>query len=176
MDIDERPCGQRRRPGHCQTSRRPRIRWRRSPGFPKRPGAHQSGAPTPLPSARLGDSDTAKIGHWAIAIGSPYRYEGSFSSRRNQQPVSTAQYPGRRDARRGAALSEHDTDRCRYQSRQLGWAAGQYRRPGHRYQYRYRERGWGQHWHRVRHTDQLRQIRCRAADDEGQSQLRVCWE
>jgi serine protease Do len=36
-------------------------------------------APTPLPSARLGDSDSARIGHWAIAIGSPYRYEGSFS-------------------------------------------------------------------------------------------------
>jgi len=36
-------------------------------------------SPTPLPTARLGDSDTAKIGHWAIAIGSPYRYEGSFS-------------------------------------------------------------------------------------------------
>jgi serine protease Do len=34
---------------------------------------------TPLPTARLGDSDTAKIGHWAVAIGSPYRYEGSFS-------------------------------------------------------------------------------------------------
>jgi len=36
-------------------------------------------SPTPLPAARLGDSDTAKIGHWAIAIGSPYRYEGTFS-------------------------------------------------------------------------------------------------
>ena len=36
-------------------------------------------SPTPLPAARLGDSDSAKIGHWAIAIGSPYRYEGSFS-------------------------------------------------------------------------------------------------
>jgi serine protease Do len=34
---------------------------------------------TPLPAARLGDSDSLKIGHWAIAIGSPYRYEGSFS-------------------------------------------------------------------------------------------------
>ena len=36
-------------------------------------------SPTPLPAARLGDSDTTRIGHWAIAIGSPYRYEGSFS-------------------------------------------------------------------------------------------------
>jgi len=36
-------------------------------------------SPTPLPTARLGDSDTVKIGHWAIAIGSPYHYEGSFS-------------------------------------------------------------------------------------------------
>jgi serine protease Do len=36
-------------------------------------------SPTPLPTARLGDSDKIKIGHWAIAIGSPYRYEGSFS-------------------------------------------------------------------------------------------------
>ncbi len=34
---------------------------------------------TPFPAARLGDSDKLKIGHWAIAIGSPYRYEGSFS-------------------------------------------------------------------------------------------------
>jgi len=34
---------------------------------------------TPLPVARLGDSDRVKIGHWAIAIGSPYRFEGSFS-------------------------------------------------------------------------------------------------
>ncbi len=33
----------------------------------------------PFPFAKLGDSDKVKIGHWAIAIGSPYRYEGSFS-------------------------------------------------------------------------------------------------
>jgi serine protease Do len=32
-----------------------------------------------LTAAKLGDSDKVKIGHWAIAIGSPYRYEGSFS-------------------------------------------------------------------------------------------------
>jgi len=32
-----------------------------------------------FPVARLGDSDKVKIGQWAIAIGSPYRYEGSFS-------------------------------------------------------------------------------------------------
>ncbi len=32
-----------------------------------------------FPSAKLGDSDKVKIGQWAIAIGSPYRYEGSFS-------------------------------------------------------------------------------------------------
>ena len=36
-------------------------------------------ASTPFPAARLGDSDKVKIGHWAIAIGSPYKYEGSFS-------------------------------------------------------------------------------------------------
>jgi serine protease Do len=36
-------------------------------------------SPTPLPTARLGDSDKVKIGHWAVAIGSPYRYEGSLS-------------------------------------------------------------------------------------------------
>ena len=30
-------------------------------------------------AARLGDSDKVKVGHWAIAIGSPFRYEGSFS-------------------------------------------------------------------------------------------------
>lgn len=34
---------------------------------------------TDLPFAKLGDSDKVKIGHWAIAIGSPYRFEGSFS-------------------------------------------------------------------------------------------------
>jgi serine protease Do len=33
----------------------------------------------PFPVAKLGDSDKVKIGHWAVAIGSPYRYEGSFS-------------------------------------------------------------------------------------------------
>jgi serine protease Do len=32
-----------------------------------------------LHAARLGNSDNCKIGQWAIAIGSPYRYEGSFS-------------------------------------------------------------------------------------------------
>ena len=32
-----------------------------------------------LRAARLGDSDKVKIGHWAIAIGSPFRYEGTFS-------------------------------------------------------------------------------------------------
>src|SRR5205814_7465765 len=36
-------------------------------------------SPTQLPAARLGDSDKIRIGHWAIAIGSPYRYEGSLS-------------------------------------------------------------------------------------------------
>ncbi|MCX6381422.1 MAG: trypsin-like peptidase domain-containing protein [Armatimonadetes bacterium] len=35
--------------------------------------------PKPFPFAKLGDSDKVKIGHWAIAVGSPYRYEGSFS-------------------------------------------------------------------------------------------------
>ncbi len=32
-----------------------------------------------LHAAHLGDSQKLKIGQWAIAIGSPYRYEGSFS-------------------------------------------------------------------------------------------------
>ena len=32
-----------------------------------------------LPHASLGDSDRVKVGHWAIAIGSPFRYEGTFS-------------------------------------------------------------------------------------------------
>ena len=36
-------------------------------------------SPVSLPVAKLGDSDKVKIGHWAVAIGSPYRYEGSFS-------------------------------------------------------------------------------------------------
>jgi serine protease Do len=36
-------------------------------------------APAPLPYAALGDSNNVKIGQWAIAIGSPFRYEGSFS-------------------------------------------------------------------------------------------------
>ncbi len=35
--------------------------------------------PSYFPAARLGDSDKVKVGHWAIAIGSPYRYEGSLS-------------------------------------------------------------------------------------------------
>lgn len=34
---------------------------------------------TGLKPAKLGDSDKVRIGYWAIAIGSPYRYEGSFS-------------------------------------------------------------------------------------------------
>ncbi len=33
----------------------------------------------PLPAAHLGDSDRVRIGQWAIAIGSPFRYEGSLS-------------------------------------------------------------------------------------------------
>ena len=36
-------------------------------------------SPFNFPTAKLGDSDRIKIGHWAVAIGSPYRYEGSFS-------------------------------------------------------------------------------------------------
>lgn len=36
-------------------------------------------SPGDLPFAHLGDSDKVKIGHWAIAVGSPYRFEGSFS-------------------------------------------------------------------------------------------------
>lgn len=32
-----------------------------------------------FPTAKLGDSEKVKIGHWAIAIGSPFRYEGTFS-------------------------------------------------------------------------------------------------
>jgi serine protease Do len=34
---------------------------------------------TDLPFARLGDSDKVRIGQWAIAIGTPYKYEGSLS-------------------------------------------------------------------------------------------------
>jgi serine protease Do len=34
---------------------------------------------TGLPFARVGDSDKVRTGQWAIAIGSPFRYEGSFS-------------------------------------------------------------------------------------------------
>jgi S1-C subfamily serine protease len=34
---------------------------------------------TPLQVARFGDSDKVRIGQWAIAIGSPYKLEGSFS-------------------------------------------------------------------------------------------------
>ncbi len=33
----------------------------------------------PLPVAKLGDSDKLRIGQWAIAIGSPYKFEGSLS-------------------------------------------------------------------------------------------------
>ena len=56
-------------------------------------------SPTPLPTARLGDSDAIKIGHWAIAIGSPYRYEGSFSvgvvsSLYRQQSISVPEARG----------------------------------------------------------------------------------
>ena len=36
-------------------------------------------SPSPFPTVPLGDSDNVKIGQWAIAIGSPFRYEGSFS-------------------------------------------------------------------------------------------------
>lgn len=32
-----------------------------------------------FPFARIGDSDRVRVGQWAIAIGSPYKYEGSFS-------------------------------------------------------------------------------------------------
>ncbi len=32
-----------------------------------------------FPVAQLGDSDKVKVGHWAIAIGSPYKFEGSLS-------------------------------------------------------------------------------------------------
>jgi serine protease Do len=32
-----------------------------------------------FPTARLGDSDRVKVGQWAIAIGSPFRYANSFS-------------------------------------------------------------------------------------------------
>ena len=52
-------------------------------------------SPSPFPVAPLGNSDKLRIGHWAIAIGSPYRYEGSFSvgvvsslARRQQIPDS----------------------------------------------------------------------------------------
>ena len=36
-------------------------------------------AKVPLPVARLGDSDKLHIGQWAIAIGSPYKFDGSLS-------------------------------------------------------------------------------------------------
>ena len=32
-----------------------------------------------LPTAKLGDSDRVKVGQWAIAIGSPFKYEGTLS-------------------------------------------------------------------------------------------------
>jgi serine protease Do len=57
-------------------------------------------ASTPFPAAKLGDSDKVKIGHWAIAIGSPYRYEGSFSvgvisSLNRRQEIRDFETPGR---------------------------------------------------------------------------------
>ena len=36
-------------------------------------------SPNPLPAARLGDSDKVKIGQWAITVGSPFKYDGSFA-------------------------------------------------------------------------------------------------
>ena len=36
-------------------------------------------AHAPLTAARLGNSDGVKVGQWAIAIGSPFKYEGSLS-------------------------------------------------------------------------------------------------
>ena len=33
----------------------------------------------PFPVAKLGDSDTVKIGQWSLVIGSPFHYEGSLS-------------------------------------------------------------------------------------------------
>ena len=56
-------------------------------------------SPTSFPVARFGNSDTVKIGHWAIAIGSPYRYEGSFSvgvisSLSRHQEISDFNLPG----------------------------------------------------------------------------------
>ena len=35
--------------------------------------------PPALPVARLGDSDKVKVGHWALAVGSPYHYDGTFA-------------------------------------------------------------------------------------------------
>lgn len=55
--------------------------------------------PASFPTARLGDSSKLKVGHWAIAIGSPYRYEGSFSvgvisSLYRQQTITDLSAPG----------------------------------------------------------------------------------
>ncbi|MDE2126120.1 MAG: trypsin-like peptidase domain-containing protein [Armatimonadetes bacterium] len=36
-------------------------------------------ASQPFAAARLGDSQSCQVGQWAIAIGSPYRFEGSLS-------------------------------------------------------------------------------------------------
>lgn len=55
---------------------------------------------TPLPVAKLGDSDTVRIGQWAIAIGSPYKFDGTFSVgvisslHRRQEIEDPPAYPG----------------------------------------------------------------------------------
>ncbi len=52
----------------------------------------------PLPAAKLGDSDTLKVGYWAIAVGSPYGYEGTvsvgvISSLHRRQEISDGESP-----------------------------------------------------------------------------------
>lgn len=53
-----------------------------------------------LPVAKLGDSDKVKIGQWAIAIGSPYKFEGSLSvgvisSLQRRQEIEDVSAPSR---------------------------------------------------------------------------------
>ena len=101
-----------------------------------------------LPAARLGNSDTAVVGSWVVAMGSPFGLmhsvsQGIISARsRHMDELEDVEEPGLPPDRRGD------------QSGQLGRTAGQHEGRGDRHQQLDRLQRRGQRGRRFQHPDQ----------------------
>ncbi len=101
-----------------------------------------------LPAARLGNSDTAVVGSWVVAVGSPFGLMHSVS-----QGIISAR-SRHMDELRGRREPGLPADRRGDQSGQFGRTAGQLEGRGDRHQQLDRLQRRGQRGRRFQHSDQ----------------------